>query len=405
MVFIQHFLFSRKVIFLSVFLFLFAGISFAQTKFSIPDTTQKDITDVLPFLKKKQDSAKENKKYQFAFVPAIGLSQQTGFAGVFSGNVAFYSDTAQQYKRTSSILSSITYSQYKQTIFPIQSDIWTKNNKYNIITDWRYLNYPSTTFGLGGKTKITDGYTIDFSYLKIHQVIMKRITSDLYAGLGYYFDYFWNVRQVPDTIVTSFDKYGFPKQVIASGPAFRVIYDSRQNPINPTDGWYANIVYRPNYTFLRSDNNWQSLLLEFRKYFILSEYSKNVLAFWSYNWFTVGKNKPPYLLLPSTGWDDFYNTGRGYIQGRFRSRNMIYLESEYRFRVTNNGLLGGVVFANAESFSKDFAASINNITIAPAAGLGIRIKFNKYSRTNLCIDYGWGVQGSHGIQVNLGEVF
>lgn len=128
-----------------------------------------------------------------------------------------------------------------------------------------------------------------------------------------------------------------------------------------------------------------------------------MLALWSYNWLTLGKEKPPFLLLPSTGWDDLYNTTRGYIQSRFRAKNMMYAEAEYRFGILNNGLLGGVVFANAQSFSKNFS---NQLTvISPGVGAGVRIKLNKYSKTNLCIDYGFRLNGSRGLFLNLGEVF
>jgi hypothetical protein len=152
-----------------------------------------------------------------------------------------------------------------------------------------------------------------------------------------------------------------------------------------------------------SDNNWQSLLLELRKYIPVSPSKRNVLAIWSYNWLTLGGGKPPYLLLPSTGWDDFYNTGRGYIQGRYRGRDMLYLETEYRFDVTHNGLLGAVVFANAQSFSREITKQLS--VIAPGAGVGLRLRINKFSGANLCIDYGFGTEGSRGIFVNLGEVF
>ena len=63
------------------------------------------------------------------------------------------------------------------------------------------------------------------------------------------------------------------------------------------------------------------------------------------------KGNPPYLDLPSTGWDSYNNTGRGYVQGRYRGKDLMYLESEYRFGITRNGLFGGVVFANAETVS------------------------------------------------------
>ncbi|HCL82752.1 MAG TPA: hypothetical protein DIC22_02200, partial [Chitinophagaceae bacterium] len=176
----------------------------------------------------------------------------------------------------------------------------------------------------------------------------------------------------------------------------------RRNPINPEKGVYANILFQPKFMFMGSDASWQSLLLEFRTYLKFPSESNNILALWSYNWFTLG-GTPPYLLLPSTGWDEYINTGRGYIQGRFRSLNMIYQEAEYRFGISRNRLFGGVVFLNAETFS-DMATGRYEV-IAPGAGLGIRIMLNKFSRTNIAIDYGWGTQGSQGFSVNLGEVF
>jgi outer membrane protein assembly factor BamA len=180
------------------------------------------------------------------------------------------------------------------------------------------------------------------------------------------------------------------------------LYDSRKNINNPLQGFYSSIAYRNNSTFLGSDHNWQSLLLEFRKYIKLSSHSNNVLAFWSYNWFTFG-GKPPYFDLPSTGWDTFSNVGRGYIQGRLRGTSLIYLETEYRFGITHNGLLGGVVFVNAQSIPE--IQSNRFETILPGGGFGLRIKANKHSNANLCIDYGFGIQGSHGLFFNLCEAF
>jgi hypothetical protein len=127
-----------------------------------------------------------------------------------------------------------------------------------------------------------------------------------------------------------------------------------------------------------------------------------VLAIWSYDWLTLS-GKPPYLDLPATGWDTYNNTGRGYIQGRFRSENMLYLEAEYRFVISRNGLFGGVAFANVQSFSDYPSREFSKLW--PAAGAGLRIKVNKHSDTNIAIDYGIGVDGSKGFFVNLGEVF
>ncbi|HMI61254.1 MAG TPA: hypothetical protein VK518_10105 [Puia sp.] len=348
--------------------------------------------------------AQKQGKLHISALPVAGYTLQTGFAGVLSSNFAFYTSEHSQ-ANLSTILTSITYSQYKQIIFPIQADIWTKGNKYNIITDWRYLKYPSLTYGLGGNTSTDSGYNIDYGYLRLHQAILKTIARDLYLGLGYDLDYFWNIKEIdpPTGKTTDFERYGFSPKEIASGISLHFLFDSRRNPINPEKGNYASITYRPNFTFLGSNQNWQSLLIDLRKYINFPSSTHNVLAIWNYDWFTVGGGKPPYLLLPSTGWDAYSNTARGYIQGRFRSRNMLYLESEYRFGLTTNGLLGGVVFANAQSFSEPNSGHYEYIT--PGYGAGLRISLNKFSRTNLCIDYGWGIHGSGGFFVNLGEVF
>ncbi|HMH21870.1 MAG TPA: hypothetical protein VK563_08840 [Puia sp.] len=372
--------------------------------------TQLDLVDIgRNFLehsrgKRVDTTTHKSGKLHISALPIVGYTLQTGFAGVLSSNFAFYTSEHSQ-ANLSNILTSITYSQYKQILFPIQADIWTKGNKYNIVTDWRYLKYPSTTYGLGGNTPADSGYGIDYSYLRFHQAILKTISKDLYLGIGYDLDYFWNIVEInpPPDGATDFETYGFRKKEVASGISLHFLYDSRRNQINPENGGYLSASYRPNFTFLGSDANWQSLILDLRKYIRFPGSTHNVLALWNYDWFTTGSDNPPYLLLPSTGWDAYSNTARGYIQGRYRSRNMVYLESEYRFGITSNGLLGGVVFANAQSFSE--TASGRFQYVIPGYGGGIRISLNKFSRTNLCVDYGIGRNGSGGFFVNLGEVF
>ena len=128
-----------------------------------------------------------------------------------------------------------------------------------------------------------------------------------------------------------------------------------------------------------------------------------MLAFWNLTWLSFG-NQAPYLDLPSTGWDTYANMGRGYTQGRFRGRNLVYLETEYRAALLRNGLLGAVVFANMQTYS-DYPDTSQFGRLLPGGGVGLRIKVNKQSNLNLAIDYGIGIGGSRGLFINLGEVF
>jgi hypothetical protein len=372
------------------------------------DTTQKDLVDVFYSIakhkKSSSDSTTEPKasKYHFSVVPAIGYTLSTGFAVIVAANVGFYTNDPDK-TNVSSINIPVVYSQYNQLTIPILANIWTKDNKYNIVTDWRYYKYPQDTYGLGGHSSVDDATELDYSHLRIHQSVLRNVFPNFYAGAGYFLDYHWNIKEIGDPDSSSdAQRYGLPAKTVSSGPVINLLFDNRKNSINPQGGLYANVLYRPNLTFMGSDENWQSLTIDVREYFKFPGKSKNILAFWGYAWLTPSGN-PPYLDLPSTGWDAYNNTGRGYIQSRFRSKNMLYLETEYRFGITKNGLFGGVVFANAQSFSNYPVNDFDKIW--PGVGLGIRVKVNKNSNTNIAIDYGFGADGSRGFFVNLGEVF
>ncbi len=371
-------------------------------------TQEKDIRDVFrSFFKHTSDPVDDQEKHDtrkhFSILPAAGYTLQTGFAALISANMAYYADTLADTK-ISSINTSVTYTQYNQTIIPFQASLWSKGNRYNFISDFRYVSYPSAIYGLGGRTDPNIGYTINFTGIKFHQTVMKSVSNNLYLGLGFYYDHFYNITavdKISDTIHRRIIKELGSKET-ASGIAFRFLYDSRLNQVNPKQGLYYNITYRSNLKAFGSDSNWNSLQIDTRAYLQFPKGSGNVLAFWMFDWLT-STGTPPYLLLPSTGGDDTYNTGRGYIQGRFRGKNMVYFESEYRYGITRNGLLGGVLFSNIQNFSSDLSRQYSKLFLG--YGLGLRLKFNKYSNANLCIDYGFGKNGSQGFFVNIGEVF
>ncbi|MDH7461549.1 BamA/TamA family outer membrane protein [Chitinophagaceae bacterium 26-R-25] len=365
---------------------------------------EKDLIDVMHSLRKNKpakvvDTTIQPQKFLYSVVPAVGYTLSSGWTAILSANVATYLSDPKT-TNISSLTVSANYTQYSQLTLPVFLTVWTKDNKWNISADWRFYKYPQDTYGLGGHSQIENADNIDYYHLRLHQSVQKRITSSLYLGLGYFLDYHWDIDEKGYNKDVA--EYGLPAKTLASGPVATILFDSRKNSINPSQGFFANVVYRPNLTIFGSDNNWQSLTIDVRKYINFPKGSKNVLAFWNLDWLTPS-GKPPYLDLPSTGWDSFNNTGRGYIQGRYRSYNMLYLESEYRFQISRNGLFGGVVFANAQSFSNGPGLHFDNA--APAAGLGLRIKVNKISKANIAIDYGFGLNGSRGLFVNLGEIF
>nr|WP_250767804.1 outer membrane protein assembly factor [Dyadobacter sp. MSC1_007] len=370
---------------------------------------QKDIIDIFRQWKNKDksDSSVRVSKIRsgkpiFSVVPAGGYTLSSGLTGSINVNTAFYTSNPKT-TNISSITTNFIYSEYKQMTIPVQANIWTRDNNYNFLVDWRFFKYPQDTYGLGSDSKLSDATPLEYRHIRLHQFALKRIGKSFFVGLGFAYDKRWRIKKVDgqDNLNKDVEEYGLGTKSSSTGPVATVSYDSRTNSINPLKGFYTNMQFRPNMKSLGSTNSWQSLVIDVRRYFNLPRGSQNTLAFWNYNWLTIGK--PPYLDLPATGWDPTNNTGRGYIQGRFRSTNLLYFESEYRFALTKNGLFGGVLFANAQSVSDWPSKSFRKV--APAGGLGIRIKVNKTSGANIGIDYGFGMDGSRGLFVNLGEVF
>ena len=370
--------------------------------------TQKDLIDIAYWLLNKDPSKRvdstgiRNTNIYVSAAPIVEYTVATGFSPGIAGNVAFKTSVIEQ-TNTSSFLGAIKYTTKKQFLLPIQSSIWSPGNKFNFVGDWRFLSYPQDTYGFGGYTSLSDKYIVDYKYLRIYEYAVKNIWKKFYVGFGYQLDYHWKISEqgVQQGRITDFQKYGFHTSSTSSGVGIELLYDSRENAINPQGGaFYANFQFLQNTTLLGASSNWNNLVIDIRKYIKMPHHT--VLAFWYYSVFNLS-GAPPYLDLPGTGSDTYNNTGRGYEQGRFVGKKYIDLEAEYRFGISKNGLIGAVLFANAESVSELATNSFQ--VISPGFGVGLRIKFNKFSRTNACIDYGVGTKGSQGFVGNLGEVF
>lgn len=326
--------------------------------------------------------------------PIIEYMKATGVAYGAAVNGAFLTDTSRE-TNMSSLLLTVKYTQRRQFLLPLQSSIWFKGSKFYLLGDWRFMHYPQDSYGFGGRTLEKNVYTVAYKYFRFYEIAYRKVHKDFYAGVGYKLDHRWDITQttIDPSFVTDFTRYGYSPSSTSSGFTFDLLFDTRKNSINPVAGGvYANLEYRQN-------RRWNNLLIDIRKYIKLPH--NMILALWSYNVFTLHGN-PPYLDLPATGNDTYNNTGRGYEQGRFLGKKMIDLEAELRFPITRNGLLGGVVFANAESLS-EFSNRFEVVSFA--CGLGLRFKFNKLSNANVAIDYGVGKNGSNSFFGNLGEVF
>jgi hypothetical protein len=288
--------------------------------------------------------------------------------------------------------------------FQLMPNIWLRNNSWNFTGEYFILNYPQNTWGLGGNSPAENKTMVDYKHLRIHQNILKGIFPNFSAGIGYAFDRHYDIQVENSDSSALIAGYLPPdlNRTTSSGIVLPLLYDSRHNQINPQQGWMASFTYSFYDPMFGSDDKWQSVYFDVRHYISFPAPKYRILAFRSYYW-TIVTGNPPYLDLPANRWEPISGSAsRGIKQNRYRSNAIIYFESEFRFGISADGLWGGVAFASVTAPSE--YSTQNFVHWHPAAGAGIRLKFNKYSNTNVTCDAGFS-KGFFGVYVNIGEAF
>src|SRR5215468_5656123 len=389
-------------------------------------------------LSEKKHAAPKAFEPLLAVLPAFAYNPTVGFlfggVGIFGMYLGDPEDTT-----ISSVQAMVLYTTKNQFITQVSSTVMTGRNTWEFQGDWRFMIFNQDTFGLGtGHSPVSQGFTLngigttaavegaqhmDMNLLRFRQNALRQVWGALYVGPGLSFDRYYGIvdqrldLSASPPVVTSHYAYsaveGFgTKAYNTSGLSLNVLYDTRDSTINAYRGAYASLSYQWNPTWFGSSKDSSLLSAEFRTYLGLSSaVPRNVLAFWVVAQGQVS-GALPYLALPSIGWDAKNRTGRGWVQGRFRGTSEIYTEAEWRFRITDNGLLGGVVLANLSTFTRPpvsvpgYSEPGESLFEHPrvAGGAGLRIMQNRQSRTNITLDLAVADK-SVGFYFGAGEAF
>lgn len=422
------------VIFLIAFGFILTD-GFPQDTTSVKkkekDCQPKNIQELI--FKKDPKPPDTTRKTKAFLLPYVAYNPTKGFQLGAGGTLTWYFGKYRETKQSAANFGA-EFTSKNQKLFQFKSNVYTSRNKWFLQGDWRYYIYSIPTYGLGSgrnnPVPTPAGATADstpvygwnqefpmqYRWLRLHEIFSYRVAKNLYVGLGYHFDLYYDIVDetlVLDSLKPSYTPHysysvthGFDSKEYKTGNvSLNVVYDSRDNLINPYKGIYAKFNYRLNQKWLGADEPGSQVWTEFRTYVNLEKkFPRHLIAFWFYGAFQV-TGAVPYFDLWATGFDQMNSSGRGYIQGRWRGENLVYGEIEYRFPITRcNQVLGGVLFVNAStSSSKDQGIPLFGY-IRPAGGFGLRIAVDKLNRTNILIDFTWGEQ-SNGIYFGAQEVF
>ncbi|HZE84454.1 MAG TPA: BamA/TamA family outer membrane protein [Puia sp.] len=330
-------------------------------------------------------------------LPIIARSIETGWSFGLAGSSTFHlklhdRDSAT---RTSNLQAVGLYTTRGQFVLAINGSIYFPGERFILNQQLSYSSFPDKFWGLGKSTadSIREDYKFKQYYVYLHP--QRRMGNNLFLGIVYEYQRVFDMEYDAGGI---FDKQNVAgrKDYEVSGLGFSFTYDSRNNAFYPDRGMMLQFYFDHYTGLLGSDYQYTKFILDLRK-FITLRHQQQILALQLYGLFNAGE--VPLRSLAALGGA---NGMRGYYEGRFRDKNLLTLQAEYRLHL--GGRFGAVAFGDMGNVGGHMS-DLNFQCLKYSYGGGLRIALDKTERLNLRLDYGISGGSSHGFYLQLGEAF
>jgi outer membrane protein assembly factor BamA len=284
-----------------------------------------------------------------------------------------------------------TNGQYSIGINPV---LYFSKNRIYIEFPFKFGHFIDKFWGIGDNTVDTgnEQYTVNsFSATFTFQVPPLMFSAD---RTGFIFDY--NYTEIEDK---QNNIYLIDNEVTGSnggtvyGFGTDLVWDTRDNLFFPNSGGYEyfKVVIYPEL----GDYVFYTFEIDVRHYNSFSP--DHVIA--SNFYFAQALGDVPFYKLPALGGQ---NRERGYFYGRYRDKNYMTLQLEYRQYFWWR--FGFVVFAGVGDVAPELTKFTFN-DLKYSYGFGLRFLFNKEEKVNLRVDLGFGIDGNSGIYFGIEEAF
>lgn len=329
-------------------------------------------------------------------LPLIARSIETDWSVGIAGSFTFRFNRLDTLTRTSNTQALALYSLRKQFIAAINGTTYFPGERYILNHQISYSYFPDKFWGLGKSAldQNVEAYTFRQYYVYLH--LQRKLRDRFFLGLLYEYQRLLNVDHDPGDL---FDQQQVPGRdpYHISGAGLSLTYDTRNNAFAPDQGALGQIFFNHFAPLLGSGFRYTAYVVDLRRFMRL--YRDQVLAVQAYAQFNVGD--VPLRSLASFGGS---NSMRGFYDGRYRSKNQLVLQAEYRVPIVWR--IGAVGFFGVGNVG-DRLGDLNLRELKYSYGAGLRVVLNRKERLNLRVDYGWGLgqSVSNGLYFQLGEAF
>jgi hypothetical protein len=318
--------------------------------------------------------------------PVIFYQPETGF-GFGASAIYYYRFSAGD---TISPPSSMAPIAIYTTLW---SEMYVDEDRWRISSGIGYSKFPNKFWGIGNDTP--DSAEEDYTprTLMMKGWPQKRIADGWYAGFAaMLLDRGFSDLKEGGLLESGSVPGSEDGQAIGVGGS--LIRDGRDNTIYPRRGGYHQLLVDLFGKVWFGDYGYGRYTLDLRGYFPIAR--THVVALQALGIATSGG--PPFDQYPELGGDRLL---RGYFQGRYRDRDLLAFQGEYRLPVFwRFGAAGFVGVGQVAPRISDFGFD----RFWVAGGAGLRFLLAEKEGLNIRADFAFG-EGSSGFYLSLGEAF
>jgi len=345
-------------------------------------------------IEETQKSTRNEKTSGWILLPIFYYTPETKTAFGAGGMYFFQTSEKKSRIRPSYILLGLEYTVMNQFKFGLEPDIYLRNEKYHLTGGISFRKFPSKFYGIGNNTSMDMEESYTPKTIDLRMAFQRKIRSELDLGLEYVFTQD-SINKVEEDGLLAGGEIPGSKGAKASGIGFLSTWDSRDSSFYPSSGNYFQLSTTIFNRFMGSDYSFKRIKLDLRRYYTL--FSSHVLALQSFFCFQAGN--PPFQKMSLLGGEEII---RGYYKGRYRDKNMIAIQMEYRIVPVwwRLGLVGFVGVGDVASRLDRF----NFGNFKYSYGFGIRYFFRRKEKLNIRLDFAYG-NDSSGFYIVLREAF
>jgi outer membrane protein assembly factor BamA len=327
---------------------------------------------------------------RFFPLPAVFYQPETGwgFGAALLHTIRLAADA-----RTSSNFLVGVYTLRKQYTAQLQSELYTGGNRFVVVGEIQGSHFPDKFYGLGNGTPAdtSEDYTLDQAKGALEFRV--RLRPQLYVGPSVLYQWV-GIRDTAAGGMLAGGAIPGSRGGTQTGIGAGIFYDTREHSLAPRSGGFVVLRARLQDHALGSDFSYLRYELDARGY--VTTIPGHVIAV---QLAAAGSSgEPPFFDLAELGGSSLF---RGSYEGRFRDRQRIAAQAEYRLPLW--GPLGITVFGAAGQVMRwwsDFRPGDLHFT----GGAGGRFVLSRSERVSLRIDVGFG-PGESGVYFALGEAF